>query len=243
MRSGSGRSARSTRIRRRRPGDSSRRRPSRAGRTRTSARRLAGGSPCRSPSTPTSMLPRSASTAGARPRASTPSATSRSGPASAAARWPAAPWSTASCTPSSGTCASRTTPRRTRFPAPARITATAGRASRRAPRSRRAGAACPEELAGDDRVWELEARYVALGLVNAICVLSPQRIVLGGGVGTAAGLLPRVHRHVRRARRRLPRRARARRRDRAATSSPPALGSRVRRARRDRPGRNARLTV
>ncbi len=53
-----------------------------------------------------------------------------------------------------------------------------------------------EELGGVDEVWELEARYVALGLVCVICVLSPERIVVGGGVGTAAGLLPRVHRHV-----------------------------------------------
>jgi fructokinase len=49
-----------------------------------------------------------------------------------------------------------------------------------------------EELAGDERVWELEARYLALGLVSLVAVLSPELIVLGGGVGTAAGLLPRV---------------------------------------------------
>jgi fructokinase len=53
-----------------------------------------------------------------------------------------------------------------------------------------------EELVDNDDVWELEARYVALGLVSVICVLSPQRIVIGGGVGTAAGLLPRVRPHV-----------------------------------------------
>jgi fructokinase len=54
----------------------------------------------------------------------------------------------------------------------------------------------PELLAGHARAWALEARYVALGLVNVISVLSPQRIVLGGGVGTAAGLLPLVHGEV-----------------------------------------------
>jgi fructokinase len=53
-----------------------------------------------------------------------------------------------------------------------------------------------EELAGRDDVWKLEARYVALGLVCVIFVLSPQRIVVGGGVGTAAGLLPRVRTEV-----------------------------------------------
>jgi fructokinase len=52
------------------------------------------------------------------------------------------------------------------------------------------------ELDGDEAVWELEARYLALGLVSVICVLSPERIVLGGGVMSAPGLLPLVHREV-----------------------------------------------
>jgi fructokinase len=52
------------------------------------------------------------------------------------------------------------------------------------------------ELAGRGDVWELEAHYVALGLVCVICVLSPQRIILGGGVGTAPDLLPRVRPRV-----------------------------------------------
>ena len=47
------------------------------------------------------------------------------------------------------------------------------------------------ELA-DAEVWELQARYLALGLVCVICVLSPERIVMGGGVMTRPGLLPRV---------------------------------------------------
>jgi fructokinase len=41
-------------------------------------------------------------------------------------------------------------------------------------------------------VWELEAHYVALGLVNVICMLSPQRIILGGGVPKQPTLLPLV---------------------------------------------------
>ena len=53
-----------------------------------------------------------------------------------------------------------------------------------------------EELADADEVWELEARYLALGLVSVICVLSPQRIVLGGGVASTPGLHERVQRHV-----------------------------------------------
>jgi fructokinase len=38
----------------------------------------------------------------------------------------------------------------------------------------------------------LEAEYLALGLVNLVAVLSPQRIVLGGGVMKEPGLLPCV---------------------------------------------------
>lgn len=52
------------------------------------------------------------------------------------------------------------------------------------------------ELAGEKAVWELEARYLALGLVCVICVLSPERIVIGGGVMSAPGLLPLVRREV-----------------------------------------------
>ena len=50
----------------------------------------------------------------------------------------------------------------------------------------------PAGLPLDHPVWRLEAEYVALGLVSVIAVLSPQRIVVGGGVGMQPGLLPRV---------------------------------------------------
>ena len=53
-----------------------------------------------------------------------------------------------------------------------------------------------EDLVGRADVWELEAEYVALGLVSVIAVLSPQRLVLGGGVGTAPDLLPLVRLRV-----------------------------------------------
>ena len=52
------------------------------------------------------------------------------------------------------------------------------------------------ELAGEEAVWKLEAHYLALGLVSVICVLSPERIVIGGGVMSAPGLLPLVRREV-----------------------------------------------
>ena len=51
-------------------------------------------------------------------------------------------------------------------------------------------------LDGDQAVWELEARYLALGLVCVICVLSPERIVVGGGVAHHDGLLALVRRDV-----------------------------------------------
>jgi fructokinase len=54
----------------------------------------------------------------------------------------------------------------------------------------------PEELAGEAAVWELEARYLALGVVSVICVLSPERVVLGGGVMSQPALLPLVQREV-----------------------------------------------
>jgi fructokinase len=50
----------------------------------------------------------------------------------------------------------------------------------------------PGEELTDPEVWELEAEYLALGLANVVLVLAAERIVLGGGVGSAPGLLPRV---------------------------------------------------
>jgi fructokinase len=51
-------------------------------------------------------------------------------------------------------------------------------------------------LDGDHAVWALEARYLALGLVSVMCVLSPERIVVGGGVAHHDGLLALVRRDV-----------------------------------------------
>jgi len=55
----------------------------------------------------------------------------------------------------------------------------------------------PETLPADHPAWSLEAEYLALGLVNFICVLSPQRIIMGGGVIQQPCLLPLVRRRVR----------------------------------------------
>jgi fructokinase len=54
------------------------------------------------------------------------------------------------------------------------------------------------DLAGSDAVWELQAHYLALGVVSVICVLSPELILLGGGVMSQPALLPLVHRQVNR---------------------------------------------
>lgn len=53
-----------------------------------------------------------------------------------------------------------------------------------------------ETLPPDHIAWELEAQYLALALATWICTLSPQRIILGGGVMRQAGLFERVRRKV-----------------------------------------------
>jgi fructokinase len=44
----------------------------------------------------------------------------------------------------------------------------------------------------DAAVWQLEAAYLALGIANVTSVLSPERVVLGGGVMKQPALLPLV---------------------------------------------------
>jgi fructokinase len=53
-----------------------------------------------------------------------------------------------------------------------------------------------ETLSADHPAWPLEADYLAFGLVNIICVLSPQRIIIGGGVMQQPQLFPHVRRRV-----------------------------------------------
>ncbi len=54
------------------------------------------------------------------------------------------------------------------------------------------------ELAGQKEVWELEAYYIAQALVDYIMILSPQRIVLGGGVMHQEHMMPLVREEVKR---------------------------------------------
>jgi len=53
-----------------------------------------------------------------------------------------------------------------------------------------------ESLPADHPAWALEAHYLALALVNLVCTLSPQRIVLGGGVMEQAQLFPLIRKEV-----------------------------------------------
>jgi fructokinase len=53
-----------------------------------------------------------------------------------------------------------------------------------------------ETLPDDHPAWPLEARYLALGLVSIICTLSPQRIILGGGVMERSFLFPMIRSEV-----------------------------------------------
>lgn len=53
-----------------------------------------------------------------------------------------------------------------------------------------------ENLPADHPAWNLEAHYLALGIASWICTLSPQKIVLGGGVLRRAELYPMLQEKV-----------------------------------------------
>ena len=55
-----------------------------------------------------------------------------------------------------------------------------------------------EQLPADHPAWTLEANYLALALVNFTCTLSPERIILGGGVMSHAPLFPLIRSGVQR---------------------------------------------
>ena len=52
------------------------------------------------------------------------------------------------------------------------------------------------ELSDDMEVWEMEAYYLAQGLVNYILVLSPEKIIMGGGVMKQQQLVPLIRKKV-----------------------------------------------
>ncbi len=49
-----------------------------------------------------------------------------------------------------------------------------------------------QNLTPEHRAWELEAEYLALACQSLACILSPQRIILGGGVMDQGHLFPLV---------------------------------------------------
>jgi len=53
-----------------------------------------------------------------------------------------------------------------------------------------------ETLPADHPAWPLEAEYLAHGVVNYVLTLSPQRVIMGGGVMEQEHLLPRVRSRV-----------------------------------------------
>lgn len=53
-----------------------------------------------------------------------------------------------------------------------------------------------EQLPDQHPAWPLEARYLALALVNFICTVSPERIILGGGVMARDLLFPLLRQSV-----------------------------------------------
>lgn len=57
--------------------------------------------------------------------------------------------------------------------------------------------AASAETQDDDALWALEAEYLAHALANVSYMVSPQRIIVGGGVMKRLGLLDRVRAHVR----------------------------------------------
>jgi fructokinase len=54
-----------------------------------------------------------------------------------------------------------------------------------------------DTLPADHPAWDLEAEYIANALASYSYILSPQRIIIGGGVGQLPHLLPKVRQRTR----------------------------------------------
>jgi fructokinase len=54
-----------------------------------------------------------------------------------------------------------------------------------------------EDLPPEHPAWQLEAHYLGLGIANLIATLSPQRVILGGGVMDQSQLFPMIRNEVR----------------------------------------------
>ena len=55
----------------------------------------------------------------------------------------------------------------------------------------------PAELPDDHLAWPLEAEYLALGILSIVCVASPHRVIVGGGVMQRPQLLPLIRHRLR----------------------------------------------
>jgi fructokinase len=56
----------------------------------------------------------------------------------------------------------------------------------------------PKTLPSDHIAWELEAEYIGYALANLIFTISPQKIIIGGGVIHQKHLFPKIHLNVKR---------------------------------------------
>lgn len=54
-----------------------------------------------------------------------------------------------------------------------------------------------QDLAADHPAWDLEAYYIAQALANYILVISPKKIILGGGVSKQTQMFPLIHKYLR----------------------------------------------
>jgi len=62
---------------------------------------------------------------------------------------------------------------------------------------KRWGVQAATELPADHPAWDLEAHYLALAFANCVMVLSPQKIILGGGVSKQKHLYPMIREKLR----------------------------------------------
>jgi fructokinase len=54
----------------------------------------------------------------------------------------------------------------------------------------------PEDIPSDHPAWDLEAKFLAEGVVNIILILSPNIVILGGGVMSHESLFPMIRENI-----------------------------------------------